>query len=855
MAGSAVMVAMGDVVLDNRVLKMAAAMRRAHPEFVLIGTLPHPKSGTVQPIARTVGKLKCLQFPDGSIHAGGLASELEHLQARLHYFTSVICDHIEGLSPQSVHTHGSSTLPIGREIKRRLGDRVQWIHDVRVLPMDLCEPLKDFAVRLETEHLAHADRITTETDEMKAALLKRYAELPPINVIYNTPLLRQMMGPATVRRAVHVPDAPLGVYAGPVVAGQGAERLIAVLQEVPDLHCAICTASSGPYIEAVKAEAEQVGVAARLHWLPALASQNAVAYLSDATFGLLPMQYGTEADLSLPAEFFDFVFAGLPVLSQPFAAIQNFLETFEAGLCCDFSHAKSVANALQRITDSYGLKGEDFSRMRRRFCWEVQERHLLELYLMALGFDGQVIDTVTRFPVPRGPIRVLHGITGAAGQPGALARALNQHAGIYAKSLQITRSKFAYPSDIFYPVAHADAASMLDVMQSVHEDFDIFHMHSRGFVFDRKHTSFPTGHDLVALKAAGKSVIVHFRGSEARIQSMFQRFSPYNYVEDDEDNTVRKYPEDAKRRHIRLIGAVADRVLVPDPELQSYVPGSLVVERAIDLTEWRHVGIQPNSRPLIVHAPSRRGVKGTSAVIAAVENLRLRGFDFDFKLVEGLPQAQARKIYEQADIVVDQLRIGWYGVLAVECMALGKPVVAYIRDDLHHTFEHGLPLANANPVNVEHVLEQLLTNESDRMALALKGRAYVEQVHCSTVVANKLVKIYEEVRRAPRAIDVAAYLEILKEQTAIHDRVVDKCGGLAANVKGQRADLADAMRAIKKLKRGGVLPLVKEPSGFAHRIRAVRRRAGTYGLAPTALFIARRTAWHFVKIFKNGRPT
>ena len=34
-----------------------------------------------------------------------------------------------------------------------------------------------------------------------------------------------------------------------------------------------------------------------------------------------------------------------------------------------------------------------------------------------------------------------------------------------------------------------------------------------------------------------------------------------------------------------------------------------------------------------------------------------------------------------ADLVVDQLVLGWYGAVAVEAMALGRPVLAYIRED------------------------------------------------------------------------------------------------------------------------------------------------------------------------------
>ena len=63
-------------------------------------------------------------------------------------------------------------------------------------------------------------------------------------------------------------------------------------------------------------------------------------------------------------------------------------------------------------------------------------------------------------------------------------------------------------------------------------------------------------------------------------------------------------------------------------------------------------------------------------MIAACEQLPV-----DLKIVEGLHHDEARRLYEDADIVVDQLNAGWYGLFAIECMALGKPVVTFLHEE------------------------------------------------------------------------------------------------------------------------------------------------------------------------------
>ena len=49
-------------------------------------------------------------------------------------------------------------------------------------------------------------------------------------------------------------------------------------------------------------------------------------------------------------------------------------------------------------------------------------------------------------------------------------------------------------------------------------------------------------------------------------------------------------------------------------------------------------------------------------------------------LIEGMTYEQARQVYPTADLLIDKVLAGWYGGVAVELMALAKPVVCYIRE-------------------------------------------------------------------------------------------------------------------------------------------------------------------------------
>jgi hypothetical protein len=189
-----------------------------------------------------------------------------------------------------------------------------------------------------------------------------------------------------------------------------------------------------------------------------------------------------------------------------------------------------------------------------------------------------------------------------------------------------------------------------------------------------------------------------------------------------------------------------------------------------------------------VHAPSRRVVKGSDHVVRAAQELLAEGLDFDFRLVEGLRNDDARSAYQEADVIVDQLRIGWYGVLAVEGMALQKAVVSFIRDDLLHHLGADPPLAVADPTSIKQVLRRLITDTAFREGLSRRGRAYCESVHDSQKVARKLVGIYES---EGMNVDQDSLLEFFSAQFLSY----------ASREQQIKADLVRNEREISALKR------------------------------------------------------
>jgi glycosyltransferase involved in cell wall biosynthesis len=304
--------------------------------------------------------------------------------------------------------------------------------------------------------------------------------------------------------------------------------------------------------------------------------------------------------------------------------------------------------------------------------------------------------------------RVVHCPVNVAGIPWANVEALRRK-GIDARLVVFNRTRLHPEADRSLdrrgplPVRLAkQAAAFARLLPQT----DVFHFYF-GLTLLPKSVQFPL------LRAAGKQSVMHWLGSDIR----------------------GKPPAElafGKRAGAQIVGSY---------DAVRWVPEAHVVPPGLDLSAYPPVPPSDTERPLVVHAPSNRTKKGTAHVIEACEQLRV-----ELDIVEGVPHDAARERYARADIVVDQLNAGWHGVFALEAMALGKPVVAHLKDDVversAEAFGVRVPIVPATAETLVEALRPLVEDAARRRELGAAGRAYVEQVHDIDRVADRLLDIY-----------------------------------------------------------------------------------------------------------------
>jgi len=237
---------------------------------------------------------------------------------------------------------------------------------------------------------------------------------------------------------------------------------------------------------------------------------------------------------------------------------------------------------------------------------------------------------------------------------------------------------------------------------------DVFHFYF-GLTLVPKRVQFPI------LKAARKKSVFHFVGSDIRGKS----------------------PEEL------AYGSRADAQIVGSYDAARWIPQAEVVPPGIDLSAISAIPPRTVGPVRVAHAALSRSRKGTELIVAACAEL---GVELD--VIENVRHDEVGPRLAQADVVVDQLNSGWYGLFAIEAMAYGKPVAGYIHEPAAartaEAFGAEVPIVRTTKETLAGDLRPLVESAEKRRELGAASRAYVQSVHDAGAMADRLIDIYSQ---------------------------------------------------------------------------------------------------------------
>ena len=305
-------------------------------------------------------------------------------------------------------------------------------------------------------------------------------------------------------------------------------------------------------------------------------------------------------------------------------------------------------------------------------------------------------------------MRVTHCPVNTAGIPWTNVQALRRR-GVDARLVVFNRYRLHQEADVDLNRSGGLVRRQLTQWRAFAQlapQTDIFHFYF-GLTLVPKSLQFPL------LRALGKKSVLHFLGSDIR-------------------GTAPEQLAWAQRAGARVVGSY---------DAIRWVPDAHVIPPGIDVQAIEPAPPGNSERPLVMHAPSSRTRKGTEHIVAACAELGV-----DLEIVEGLDHREAFERYRRADVIVDQLNAGWYGVFAIEAMALGKPVVTFLHEDAarrtQEAFGLEVPIVNATRKTLVEALRPLVASAEERARVGAASRAYVEEVHDLERMTDRLLGLY-----------------------------------------------------------------------------------------------------------------
>jgi hypothetical protein len=146
----------------------------------------------------------------------------------------------------------------------------------------------------------------------------------------------------------------------------------------------------------------------------------------------------------------------------------------------------------------------------------------------------------------------------------------------------------------------------------------------------------------------------------------------------------------------------------------------------------------------IVHAPTSYFFKGTNFVLEAIRELeksKIKGFEFE--MIVGLNQEEYLAKLMNADILIDQLIVGWYGISALQALQCNVLTIVYLTDEKLKLMPD-CPIVNANPNNLADILIDLVARPDLIESIRNKGKTFYQKYHHPQVVGRELIEILSQ---------------------------------------------------------------------------------------------------------------
>lgn len=229
--------------------------------------------------------------------------------------------------------------------------------------------------------------IITVSPQIARGFCDQYA-LADVRVVRNTLGYQSVTRTNRLRETLGLSQQTrIALYQGGLQANRDLERLV---RATPFLEQDIVLVLMGQDAQNTKASLESLalheGVRDRVKLLPAVPYEDLLAWTASADLGLiiLPPDYSLSIRWCLPNKLFEYLMAGLPVLSSPLDAVAEIIRTYDVGQVISSLAPVDIAKAINALLSDQDacerMRANALKTAREELCWEKEQQQLLYLY-------------------------------------------------------------------------------------------------------------------------------------------------------------------------------------------------------------------------------------------------------------------------------------------------------------------------------------------------------------------------------------------------------------------------------------------------------------------------------------------
>ncbi|TXH02103.1 MAG: glycosyltransferase [Candidatus Moraniibacteriota bacterium] len=292
------------------------------------------------------------------------------------------------LRPKMVNIHHAETLVLGALFKFLAGSKFVYDpHELEAEKNGYGALKKRLVAFLENFIIPYADEVFVVNRSISEEYARRYSCSPP-HVLMNVPWFTE---PPKRSRQLHdalglSADKKICLYLGALTKGRGIEFIMDAFEAADSSEYVAVFVGYGPLQGAIEERARKCPC---IYFHPAVQPTEVLDIAASADVGLCLIEsVSLSYHYCLPNKFFEYLFAGIPVVVTPLPELTRLVDEYGVGVVLQ-EHTPQALQLAVREAGAVGAAGieKNIEKVRLDYSWDAQEVVVRKVYGKYFGMS------------------------------------------------------------------------------------------------------------------------------------------------------------------------------------------------------------------------------------------------------------------------------------------------------------------------------------------------------------------------------------------------------------------------------------------------------------------------------------